>query len=46
MLDEHRIEDLKLLYQLVNRIKNGVDQLKLAYCQYIKVINSFFTFST
>ena len=38
LLDEHRIDDLKLLYQLVNRIKNGVDQLRLAYCQYIKVL--------
>ncbi len=36
MLDENRIQDLKLLYQLLNRIPNGVDQLKTAYSQYIK----------
>lgn len=45
MLDEHRIDDLKLLYQLVSRIKNGVDQLKLAYSQYIKVISRYARFN-
>lgn len=39
MMDENRIPDLKLLYQLLNRISNGVDQLKVAYSQYIKVIS-------
>lgn len=39
MLDEHRIKDLKLLYQLVSRIPNGVDQLRTAYSLYIKVKN-------
>ncbi len=42
MLDEHRINDLKLLYQLVSRITNGVDQLKAAYSQYIKVFMLLF----
>ncbi len=37
MLDEMRISDLKLLYQLLNRIPSGVDHLKGAYSQYIKV---------
>jgi cullin-4 len=37
MLDEMRIQDLKLLYQLLCRIPNGVEQLKSAYSQYIKV---------
>ena len=37
MLDEMRIQDLKLLYQLLSRIPNGIDQLKNAYSQYIKV---------
>jgi cullin-4 len=36
MLDDHRIPDLKLLYQLISRIPNGIDQLKVAYSQYIK----------
>lgn len=36
MLDDHRIPDLKLLYQLISRIANGVDHLKVAYSQYIK----------
>ena len=36
MLDEHRLPDLKLLYQLIARVLNGVEQLKTAYSQYIK----------
>ncbi len=36
MLDDHRIPDLKLLYQLISRIANGIDQLKIAYSMYIK----------
>jgi cullin-4 len=28
--------DLKLLYQLLNKIPTGVDQLKMSFCQYIK----------
>lgn len=36
MLDENRIPDLKLLYHLLNRIPTGIDQLKVAYSQYIK----------
>lgn len=36
MLDDMRIPDLKLLYQLLYRIPNGVDQLKGAFSQYIK----------
>ena len=36
MMDEHRTPDLKLLYQLLSRIATGVDQLKIAFCQYIK----------
>ena len=36
MISEHRLSDLKLLYQLISRIPNGVDQLKLAYSQFIK----------
>ena len=37
MLDDNRLTDLKLLYQLLNRIPTGVDQLRVAYSQYIKV---------
>lgn len=36
MLDEMKIKDLCRLYQLLNRIPNGIDQLKGAYSQYIK----------
>lgn len=36
MMDEHRTTDLKLLYQLLSRISTGVDQLKVAFSQYIK----------
>lgn len=37
MISEHRLGDLKLLYLLISRISNGVDQLRVAYSQYIKV---------
>jgi cullin-4 len=41
LLDEHRISDLKLLYQLISRNGieqfNGTEQLKKAYSEYIKV---------
>ncbi len=37
MMDENRIQDLKLFYHLLSRILNGVEQLKTAYSQYIKV---------
>jgi len=37
MMDENRIQDLKLLYQLLSRIPNGIDQLRVAYSQFIKV---------
>ncbi len=44
MLDEHRIADLKLLYQLISRNGieqfNGTEQLKKAYSEYIKVRQS------
>lgn len=36
MMDENRIQDLKLFYHLLSRILNGVEQLKTAYSQYIK----------
>jgi cullin 4 len=36
MMDEHRTVDLKLLYHLVSKIITGVEQLKSAFCQYIK----------
>lgn len=36
MMDDMRIQDLKLLYQLLNRIPDGIDQLKNSYSQYIK----------
>lgn len=36
MLDEMKIADLKLLYQLLNRVTEGVEHLRSAYSQYIK----------
>jgi len=36
MMDDHRIDDLKLLFNLITRISHGIDSLKTAYSQYIK----------
>lgn len=38
LMDERRLADLKLLYQLLSRVSasGGVEQLRLAYSQYIK----------
>lgn len=36
LLDQHKKDDLKLLYSLISRIPHGVDQLRNAYSQYIK----------
>lgn len=36
-MDERRLGDLKLLYQLLSRVgAPGIDQLRLVYSQYIK----------
>jgi hypothetical protein len=36
-MDENRIEELALMYKLLNRV-NGIEQLKAAWNQYIKVV--------
>lgn len=36
LMDDHRLDDLKLLYQLLNRSVNGIEQLKIFFSQYIK----------
>lgn len=36
LMDENRISDLKLLYNLLSRIHNGIDLLKNSFSQYIK----------
>lgn len=43
LLDENRIQDLSLLYQLFSRVKNGVQALLQQWIEYIKVptIGSF-----
>lgn len=38
-MDSHRLPDLLLLYQLVSRVKGGVEKLCGAWSGYIKVIN-------
>lgn len=38
LLDENRISDLSLLYNLYNRVKNGLVELCLNFNSYIKVI--------
>ncbi|XP_013924003.1 PREDICTED: cullin-4B [Thamnophis sirtalis] len=38
LLDENRIQDLSLLYQLFSRVKNGVQALLQQWIEYIKVI--------
>lgn len=36
LVEESRLDDLKLLYQLLCRVTNGVDQLRAYFSQYIK----------
>lgn len=36
LMDDHRLDDLKLLYNLLSRFANGIDQLKNYFSQYIK----------
>ncbi len=36
MLDANQSSDLKLLYALLSRVPNGLDQLRVAFSQYIK----------
>ncbi|CAF0834679.1 unnamed protein product [Brachionus calyciflorus] len=36
LMDDKRLDDLKLLYNLLSRFLNGVEQLKNFYSQYIK----------
>ena len=36
LMDEHRLEDLRLLYYLINRVPHGIDHLKVSFSQYIK----------
>ena len=37
LLDENRIADLSLLYQLFSRVKEGLKELVMAFRDYIKV---------
>jgi cullin-4 len=36
LMEESRLDDLKLLYQLLSRVPNGIEQLRVFYSQYIK----------
>jgi cullin-4 len=38
LMDHHRLPDLMLLYQLVSRVKGGLDKLCEAWSDYIKVL--------
>ena len=40
LLSENRIDDLSLIYQLFSRVKDGLKELVLAFCTYIKVSRS------
>uniref|UniRef100_A0A8C6YAT3 Cullin-4B n=2 Tax=Naja naja TaxID=35670 RepID=A0A8C6YAT3_NAJNA len=40
LLDENRIQDLSLLYQLFSRVKNGVQALLQQWIEYIKAFGS------
>ena len=37
LLDENRIADLTLMYQLFSRVKDGLKELVSAFSSYIKV---------
>jgi len=37
MLDENRIEDLTLFYQLLSRVHHGLKELCTSFAAYIKV---------
>lgn len=41
LLDENRINDLSLLYNLYSRVKNGLVELCLNFNSYIKVFYEF-----
>ena len=38
MLDENRIEDLTLFYQLLSRVHHGLKELCIGFAAYIKVL--------
>lgn len=38
LLDENRIQDLSLLYQLFSRVRGGVQVLLQQWIEYIKVL--------
>jgi len=40
MLDENRIEDLTLFYQLLSRVHHGLKELCTSFAAYIKVSSS------
>lgn len=42
LLDENRIQDLSLLYQLFSRVRGGVQVLLQQWIEYIKVLTIFF----
>jgi hypothetical protein len=37
MLEENRVEDLTLFYQLLSRVHNGLKELNSSFASYIKV---------
>jgi hypothetical protein len=37
MLEENRVEDLALFYQLLSRVHNGLKELNASFASYIKV---------
>lgn len=45
LLDENRIQDLSLLYQLFSRVRGGVQVLLQQWIEYIKVITTCHFFS-
>ncbi len=38
LLEEDRRGDMKLMYELFSRVKNGLSELKTAFAEYVKVI--------
>ena len=36
LIEENRIQDLKLMFNLLSRVKNGPQELNLHYCGYVK----------
>lgn len=42
MLEQNRVDDLALLYQLLSRVRDGLKELYIAFASYIKVCHYSF----